>query len=112
MAALVIPGASDILGVARQQMALVASLIRMAMSPRVHGSGHAVDNTHKFRDIASCITSKAALERQREGWEYWLAHTVKPQDNPEHIDVDAVLGFTGMWGEAGQKAKALRACMK
>ena len=90
----------SLFGVARNgRLPDVGALSRFAMSPRVRGSGSAVDRVRLHQNIGAFLMASAALERQRAGLDAWSANRAACQ----HY----LRGCTAMWDEASQRLQAL-----
>ena len=107
---LLIPGAAEVLGVKRPKrgQAPMEAVVQLAMSPRIRGSGPAVECTRSLQNLAVALVGHTALKRQRHGLEQWLSRQAQNPAVDGNVD-DVMRGFTCMWDEASQQAKALRA---
>ena len=102
LAVLTIPGCSSILQrqPAPLQLAPMHALMRLALSPRVRGSGSSVDRVRLYQNVATALLARAALDRQSDGYDLWTS----PERTHREGDMR---GFVGMWDEASQKARSL-----
>ena len=98
-----IPGAAGVLNIKEPsfQKAPVAGMIRLAMTPRVRGSGAAVAHVRKLQNQSAACVGKTALECQRVGLSHWLQRSWQPDCE------EVVKGLTFMWDEAAQKTRAI-----
>ena len=98
-----IPGAAGMLNIKAFsfQKAPVAGMIRLAMTPRVRGSGAAVAHVRKLQNQSAACVGKTALDCQRVGLSRWLQRPCQPDCE------DVVKGLTFMWDEAAQKTRAI-----
>jgi hypothetical protein len=103
MLAISIPGAAAMLNIkaASFQKASIAGMVRLASTPRVRGSGAAVNNVRKLQNQSAACVGITALECQRVGLDQWLRRTEQPECE------DVVKGLTFMWDEAAQKTRAI-----
>lgn len=81
--------------------ASVVGLVKLAMSPRVRGSGPAVSHVRKLQNIGAASVGKLALDRQATGLAQWVGRASASSE--EHT----VKGLIVMWDEATQKTRAL-----
>lgn len=77
------------------------AMCRLAVSPRVRGSGAAVEKLRKLQATSCALLSNATLKNQRAGLAAWLESRCRPGVSHR------VLGFASMWDEASQKLKAM-----
>lgn len=108
VAALCIPGVASLLQAPgtsslqpKQGRLHLPAMTKLAVSPKVKGSGAAIERVRRLQNVSCALLSAAALKLQRAGLERWL---VAP---PKAEVVHRVLGFSAMWDEASQKLKAL-----
>ena len=99
--ALAIPGAAEILNVRPKSLGVqpIESLMILALSPRVRGSGRSIDRVRGTQSLAVALVARAALARQAEGLLQWL--------DPDCCSAGDMRGFSGMWDEATQRSRAL-----
>ncbi len=93
-----IPGTAAMLNVKAVsfQKASIAGMIRLAVTPRVRGSGAAVGQVRKLQNQSAACVATTALACQRVGLSHWLQHEWQPDCE------DVVKGLTFMWDEAAQ----------
>lgn len=122
VAALTLPGAAAILGVKPKTLksASPQALLRLALSPKVRGTGPAVDRVRAAQQTGFALVATAALHAQESGLLQWLDAPAAPRGHEggdesqapavprghERADA-AVRGITAMWDEASQRARAL-----
>jgi hypothetical protein len=108
LAALCIPGASSALGIkpSRGHAIPMLAMCRLAVSPKVTGSGSSVDRIRKLQHSAYALVAHSTLALQKQGHCAWVEATsnrASAADADEHF----VRGMSFMWDEAGQKMRAM-----
>lgn len=108
LAALCIPGVASLVQLGgktedqrRLDKLIVKARCRLAVSPRIRGSGPAVEKVRKLQATSCTLLSSATLTNQRRGLEAWLQACCR--EGVSH----RVLGFAAMWDEVSQKLKAM-----
>ena len=103
-----IPGTAAMLNVKAVsfQKASIAGMIRLAVTPRVRGSGAAVGSVRKLQNQSAACVASTALACQRVGLNHWLQHGWQPDCE------DVVKGLTFMWDEAAQKMRGIFGCSR
>ena len=113
--ALLVPGTGALLGVRAptMQQALshhMGALVRLAVSPRLKGSGPAVESARNLQNVSVALVARTILGRQRLGLGRWLDAAAAQQ--AERQDFECLRGFTGMWDEASQRARSLSSTLR
>lgn len=108
LAALCIPGVSDLLNPdsdtrrkPKKGHLDIDAMSRLAVSPRIRGSGPAVEKVRRLQNLSCALLGKAAMHLQTAGLRGWLQSPPKPDT------LHRVIGFSAMWDEASQKIKGL-----
>lgn len=100
-----LPGAASVLGVKRLKFSEtpMESIMQLSVSPRVRGSGAAVEQARSLQNLSVAIVGKTALERQKQGLVYWLGRRAQ-RDLGENGSI--MRGMAAMWDEASQRSSA------
>lgn len=109
LAALCIPGCAPLLGEldtkgSRDKGAKelpISAMSRLAVSPKVRGSGSAVEKVRRLQNLSCALVATSALRLQRLGLDRWLRSGPAPGTQLR------VIGFSLSWDEASQKLRAL-----
>ena len=100
MCATSLPGAAQMLGVKCPGRRSVPSetLIRVALTPRVRGSGPAVEQCRAVQNSAVAVVARCALAAQERGFNLWLDRRGASASS----DVPMMRGCSAMWDEAAK----------
>jgi hypothetical protein len=104
IAALALPGAAEVLGVRAKTLKYASpqALLSLALSPKVRGSGPAVDRARSAQQAGLALVATTVLGAQDKGLWRWIG------DGDENGAADSdVRGYSAMWDEASQRARAL-----
>ena len=83
--------------------AYVEAVSRLAFSPKVRGSGAAVEKVRKLQNLASAAVAKITLDGQAKGLSLMLGRDIGLGEGDW-----CVRGCSAMWDEAGQQTRCLQ----
>ena len=100
---LVVPGCSVLaLQPNKEDSIKVLAMQKLAYSPRVRGSGSAVERVRGLQNIGMYLVGQCTLVHQKHGLQQWLTQQ-RPLRQLDAVGLPTrffLRGATGMWGEA------------
>ena len=101
-----LPGAAAMLGqshAAAIKNAREPSMIRLAVSPAIRGSGAAIESCRSLQQLGQTVVAEVSLARQAAGLEMWKNRDTKRGD----ADALHIRGVNFLWDEASQNLRAM-----
>ena len=104
------PASAQVLGISvpKRKDVSMHALTRLAVAPRLKGSGAAVERARELQNISVCLLGSVALKRQQQAFDKWCSGKDRLPVNVDSDPSELMRGLTGMWDEAGQRLRALK----